>query len=280
VDGVPSLVDAGTSLVTKKRTPARTRPIIEAMIRVLIVDDEPDARERIRRLLALHPDLEIVGEAADGEQALHAMEEQRVDIAFLDIQMPHLDGLGVAELIPPDRMPVLVFVTAFDEYALRAFEAHAVDYLLKPYDRQRFDRALAKARTYLSGRGHVAGVRALVSSVRGTPYRKRIAVRSRDRTFVLRVDTIDWIEAQGSYVRLHTARQGFLIRESMRDMESSLDPARFLRVHRSSIVNIDRIEELKTDAHGELRLLLAGGVSVTVGRVYRAAVESALGLKI
>ena len=250
------------------------------MIRVLIVDDEPDARERIRRLAALHADVEIAGEAADGDEALQTIEDREIDLAFLDIQMPHLDGLGVAELIPRDRMPVLVFVTAFDEYALRAFDAHAVDYLLKPFDRQRFDLALAKARAYLTGRGHhTDGVHALVSSVRGTPYRKRIAVRTRERTFIVRVEAIDWIEAHGSYVRLHIGRHGYLIRESMRELEATLDPGRFLRVHRSSIVNIDRVEELKTDAHGELRLLLAGGANVPVGRVYRATVDAVLGLK-
>ena len=251
------------------------------MIRALIVDDEPDARERIRRLLTHHSDVEIAGEAADGEQALQLLgDDESINLVFLDIQMPLLDGFGVAELIPRERMPVLVFVTAFDAHALRAFNANAVDYLLKPYDRARFDAALAKARAYLASPGvWSAGVRALLASVGGTPYRARIAVRGRDRTLILRVDFIDWIEAQGSYVRLHTARRSFLIRESMRELESVLDPDRFVRVHRGAIVNLERVEEVQSDAHGELQLILAGARTVAVGRVYRTAVEAALGLR-
>jgi two-component system LytT family response regulator len=251
------------------------------VIRALIVDDEPDARERIRRLLTQHADVESVAEAADGEQALQLLgDDESINLVFLDIQMPVLDGFGVAELLSRERMPVLVFVTAFDEYALRAFDANAVDYLLKPYDRARFDAALQKARTYLASRAAFgAGMNALLTSVRGTPYRTRIAVRGKEKTLILRVDIVDWMEAQGSYVRLHTARRSFLIRESMRDLESTLDPARFVRVHRSAIVNIERVEEVQTDAHGELRLILTGGTDVAVGRVYRAAVEAALGLR-
>ena len=251
------------------------------MIRALIVDDEPDARERIRRLLTHHADVEIVGEAADGEQALQLLgDDESINLVFLDIQMPVLDGFGVAELLSRERMPVLVFVTAFDAYALRAFDANAVDYLLKPFDRARFDAALEKARAYLASRTRFgAGMNALLASVRGTPYRTRIAVRGKEKTLILRVDVVDWIEAQGSYVRLHTARRSFLIREPMRDLESTLDPARFVRVHRSAIVNIERVEEVQTDAHGELRLILTGGTDVAVGRVYRAAVEAALGLR-
>ncbi len=251
------------------------------MIRSLIVDDEPDARERVRRLLRLHEDVEVVGEAADGEEALQFLANHEADLVFLDIQMPLLDGFAVAELIPDDRMPALVFVTAFDEYALRAFDAHAVDYLLKPFDRARFDRALARARASVAASERLRPqVAAMLASARGTPYRKRIAVRGRGRTIILRVEAIDWIEAQGSYVRVHSGKQGYLIRESMRELEGSLNPARFLRVHRSAIVQLDRIDEVQTDAHGELRIVLTGGTVVPVGRVYRAALESALGVKL
>jgi two-component system LytT family response regulator len=251
------------------------------MIRALIVDDEPDARERVRRLLGLHPDIEIAGEAADGEEALHIVGEQDIDLVFLDVQMPLLDGFSVAELLPASRMPVLVFCTAFDEYALRAFDVHAVDYLLKPFDRARFDRALEKARAAVAASEHAQPeVAAMLASARGTPYRKRIAVRGRGRTLILRVEAIDWIEAQGSYVRIHTGKQSYLIRESMRELEASLNPARFLRVHRSAIVQLDRIDEVKTDAHGELRIVLTGGTIVPVGRAFRASLEAALGVKL
>lgn len=251
------------------------------MIRALIVDDEPDARERVRRLLALHPDIEIAGEAADGEEALHLLGQHDIDVLFLDVQMPLLDGFSVAELIPAGHVPAIVFVTAFDEYALRAFDVHAVDYLLKPFDRARFDRALERARAKLGASGAMQPeVAALLTSARGTPYRRRIAVRGRGRTVIVRVDAIDWIEAQGSYVRIHVAKHGYLIRESMRELEASLNPARFLRVHRSAIVQLDRIDEVQSDAHGELHLVLTGGTVVPVGRAFRAALEAALGVKL
>jgi two-component system, LytTR family, response regulator len=250
-------------------------------IRTLIVDDEPLARRRVRELLAKEADVEIVGEAADGPAAVALVRELTPDLLFLDIQMPELDGFGVLEQIGPRSIPALVFVTAFDRFALRAFEAHALDYLLKPYDDQRFAGTLERVREQLRHRD--AGdlerrVRDLLSDVRGgTAHLERLAVQSGSRSILIPVDEIDWLEAEGKYVRLHVREHAYLIRDTLSRLESALDPAQFLRVHRSTIVNVQRIGEVEAFVRGEYILYLRNGTRLRSGRAYRSAIQRLLG---
>ena len=248
------------------------------MIRALIVDDEPLARERIAMLLGRHPDVAIAGECGDGESALDLLLKDEIDLVLLDVQMAGIDGLAVAELIPADRLPVIVFVTAYDEYALRAFRAHALDYLLKPVQAERFDSALARARTYLLGRDHETQLLSLRRELHGGAYRRRVAVRKGDRIVIVRTDDIEWLEAQGNYIRIHTAEGGFLTREPLHQFVSTLDPSRFLRVHRSAVVNIERVRELRIDDEGRLSVVLAGSQVLRAGAAYRAQVEDVFGI--
>jgi len=248
------------------------------MIRALIVDDEPLARERLAILLGRHDDVEVSGECADGESALDRLLHEDIDLVLLDVQMSGIDGLAVAELIPSSRLPVIVFVTAYDEYALRAFGAHALDYLLKPVNADLFDRALDRARTYLRGRDQQEQLLSLRRELHGGMFRRRVAVRKGDRIVVVRTEAIEWLEAQGNYVRLHTAETSYLTREPLHQFASTLDPASFVRVHRSAIVNIDRVRELRIDDESRLSLVLSGAHVVRAGAAYRAQVEDAFGI--
>jgi two-component system, LytTR family, response regulator len=250
-------------------------------IRTLIVDDEPLARLRVRELLAKEADVEIVGEAQDGPDAVSLVRELTPDLLFLDVQMPELDGFDVLEQIGPRAIPALVFVTAYDRFALRAFEAHALDYLLKPYDDQRFAGTLQRVREQLRYRG--AGelerrVRDLLADVRGgASHLERLAVQSGSRSILLPVDELDWLEAEGKYVRLHVREHAFLIRDTLTRLESVLDPARFLRVHRSIIVNAERIREVEPFFRGKYILYLRTGVRLESGRAYRSVIQRLLG---
>jgi two-component system, LytTR family, response regulator len=250
-------------------------------VRALIVDDEPLARLRVRELLAKEADVEIVGEAPDGPSAVSLIRELRPDLLFLDIQMPDLDGFGVLEQIGPRAVPALVFVTAYDRFALRAFEAHALDYLLKPYDDQRFAGTLQRVREQLRYRGAdelERRVRDLLADVRGgASHLERLAVQSGARSVLLSVDEIDWLEAEGKYVRVHAREQAYLIRNTLKGLEAALDPARFLRVHRSIIVNVDRIREVEPYVQGEYVLYLRNGTKLKSGRAYRSVIQRLLG---
>jgi two-component system, LytTR family, response regulator len=250
-------------------------------IRTLIVDDEPLARLRVRELLAKEADVEIEGEAKDGPTAVTLVRELTPDLVFLDIQMPELDGFGVLEQLGARRIPALVFVTAYDRFALRAFEAHALDYLLKPYDDQRFAAALERAREHLRYRSAddlERRVRELLADVRGGPRRvQRLAVQSGARTILLPVGDIDWFEAEGKYVRLQVGARSYLLRDTMRKLEAALDPGRFLRIHRSIIVNVERIREVEAYFRGEYILFLRDGTQLRSGRSYRRAVQRLLG---
>jgi two-component system, LytTR family, response regulator len=250
-------------------------------IRALIVDDEPLARLRVRDLLAKETDVVIVGEAPDGPTAVSMVRELRPDLLFLDIQMPDLDGFGVLEQIGPRAVPALVFVTAYDRFALRAFEAHALDYLLKPYDDERFAGALQRVRERLRHRDNgelERRVRDLLLEVRGgASHLERLAVQSGSRSVLIPVDEIDWLEAEGKYVRVHAREQAYLIRNTLKGLESALDPARFLRIHRSIIVNVDRIREVEAYYQGEYILYLPNGTKLRSGRVYRSVIQRLLG---
>jgi two-component system LytT family response regulator len=241
-------------------------------IRALIVDDEALAREKLRTLLAREPDVEIVGECRDGAEAVAAIPRQAPDLVFLDVQMPEVDGFAVLEALDPAQVPALVFVTAYDKYALRAFEVHALDYLLKPFDRARFQKTLARARAELArASGAALGPRleALLAGLRATrPYAERLVVREGGRVFFLRVAELDWIESAGNYARLHAGGDEHLIRETMKALEARLDPDRFVRIHRTAIVNLDRIATLKPGFHGEYVVALRGGRELTSSRGY------------
>jgi two-component system LytT family response regulator len=262
-------------------------------IRTLIVDDEVLARRRIHNLLRGREDFEVIGECANGREAVKAITERLPDLLFLDVQMPDLDGLGVlAQVQASGRMPVTVFVTAYDQYALKAFEFHAVDYLLKPFDDERFERALAWARTQLE-REHFSGFTQRISELlEGQATRTqakelappapvksptRLAVKSAGRVQFVRTDEIDWIEAESYYVRLHANGKSHLLRETLGSLESQLDPSRFARIHRSTIVNIDRIKELQPQSHGEYTVILHNGARLRLSRSYRDKLRTILG---
>ena len=249
-------------------------------IRTLIVDDEPLARERLAGMLAAEPDIEIVGQCRDGEEAVRAIVEQTPDLVFLDIQMPQMNGFEVLEAVGGERMPLVVFVTAHDQHALRAFQVRALDYLLKPFDRERFRDTLQRARKQVEREdGGEIGRRllALVKDMRrDQPRSDRLVVKSGGRLFFLRADEIDWVEAAGNYVRLHVGSTSYLLRETMNAIEGRLDPEKFFRIHRCRIVNMERIQELQPWLNGEYAVLLRTGTRLTLSRGYREKLQERL----
>lgn len=250
------------------------------MLKALIVDDEPLARDCVRLALEHESDVEVVAECADGDEAIAAIQELEPDIVFLDVQMPGTGGFDVVREIGPNEMPAVVFVTAFDEHALRAFEVHALDYVLKPFDDERFADAVDHARRTILGRrdeeSFRRGLSALMDEVRGGPggerrYASRLMVRLRDRIHFVRTEDVDWFEAAGNYVRLHVGDKSHLIRSTMSALEEQLDPTRFVRIHRSTIVNLDRIREVQPWAGGDYLAILEDGRQLRISRGYRDA---------
>jgi two-component system, LytTR family, response regulator len=239
-------------------------------IRTLVADDEPIARARMMSLLRDEPDIEVIGECATGPQAISAIERNSPDLVFLDIQMPQIDGLTLARTLGR-AMPAVVFVTAYDEYALGAFEVHALDYVLKPYSAERFKSALGHARQHLSAR-RGAGAQAPAPE-----RRDRLVIKSSGRIYFIRTRDIDWCEAAGNYVRLHVGPQTHLVRGTMGHIESQLDPKQFVRIHRSTIVNVDRIQELHSSFGGEYVVLLHDKTRLTLSRGYRDGLQAKLG---
>jgi two-component system, LytTR family, response regulator len=242
-------------------------------LRTLIVDDEPLARDGVRMHLEDQHDIEVIGECADGEEALAMIRATEPDLVFLDVQMPGLDGFGVLEALRDGRMPEIVFVTAYDQFALQAFESYALDYLLKPYDADRFQRSLDRVRTHLRGRRRIeadARLLRMLDEMRSRPqYLERIVVRSGGRILILRIDDIDWIEAAANYVKLHVGGRTYLLRETMTRMEQQLDPERFVRIHRSTIVRVDRIRMLEPLFQGDYLVILEDGSRLPSSRGYR-----------
>ncbi|MDT4967595.1 MAG: two-component system, LytTR family, response regulator [Acidobacteriota bacterium] len=242
-------------------------------IRTVIVDDEPLARRGIRALLKEEKDVEIISECRNGREAVTAIEEQGPDLVFLDVQMPELNGFDVLEAIGAERMPSVIFVTAYDKYALRAFEVHAVDYLLKPLDGERFIGAMQRARLQIEGNGlHKLSrqLQSLLADLKpNQKYTERLVIKSAGRIFFLGVGEIDWIEAADNYVRLHAGRESHLLRETMNSLEKKLDPDQFLRVHRSRIVNVRKIKQLQPLFRGEYDIMLQDGQRLESGRGYR-----------
>jgi two-component system LytT family response regulator len=252
------------------------------MIRTLIVDDEPLARERVRSLVADQAELELVGEASDGDQAVEAILGQQPDLVFLDVQMPKQTGFDVIREIGAGNMPAVVFVTAYDQYAIKAFDVHAVDYLLKPFDRERFEGAVDRARKQLEAEDGGALKTQLMQLVRdlqpaAVVKQDRIVVKSGGRLFFLRIDEIDWIEAAGNYVRVHVGKEAHLIRETMNAIEGRLDAKMFLRIHRSRIVNMERVKELHPWFNGDYAVILRDGTKLMLSRGYRDKLQERLG---
>jgi len=250
-------------------------------IRTLIVDDEPLARERIRKLLQKEADIEIVDESADGSEAVSAVGKHQPDLVFLDVQMPELDGFGVVERLDRRAMPVIVFVTAYDRFALRAFEVHALDYLLKPFDSERFRNALERAREHIRRRqtGELSErIGELLADLKtGGKHLDRLAVKSAGKVLFLRVEEIDWIEAADNYVNLHIGNECHLHRETMAALEIRLPAQNFMRISRSTIVNIERIKELQPLFHGEYSVILRNGTRLTLSRSHREKLNRLLG---
>jgi len=241
--------------------------------RALIVDDEPLARQRIRHLLQKEEDFEVIGECADGVEAVKAIEDLNPDLVFLDIQMPELDGFGVIEEVGADRMPPTLFVTAYDQHALKAFEVHALDYLLKPFDPERFQQALVRARRWCAG-GAESDARpnldALVSGIREEhPWVDRLLVRLGDRHLLVKTQHIQWIEAEDNYIRMHVEGTSYLLRQTMAGILARLDPHQFRRIHRSAIVNLDCIKELQPWTSGDHLVIMRDGTKLTLSRTYR-----------
>jgi two-component system, LytTR family, response regulator len=250
-------------------------------IRTLIVDDEPLARERLASLLAAEPDIELVGQCRDGEEAVTAITDHSPSLVFLDVQMPQMNGFEVIEAVGSERMPLVIFVTAYDQHALKAFQVRALDYLLKPFDRVRFTEALQRARKQIDrdetgdlGRRLMALVKDLR---RDQPRAERLVVKSGGRLFFLRADEIDWVEAAGNYVRLHVGPTAHLLRETMNAIEGRLDPEKFFRIHRSRIVNMERILEMQPWLNGEYSVVLRTGTRLTLSRGYREKLQERLG---
>jgi two-component system LytT family response regulator len=244
-------------------------------IRVLIVDDEPPARARLRLLLEKESDVEVVGECSDGIQAIGRIQTDAPDLVFLDIQMPGANGFSVVQHIGADAMPMVIFATAYEGYALRAFEAHALDYLLKPYEDERFHAALDRAREQLQRAAPETDVRlstleAFLGGAERRAFPDVFAIRAGDHYQIVRVADIRWIQAEGSYVRLHLVKGDRLMRHSIRNMEQNLlDPQHFLRIHRSTIVNLASVVAIEPTARAEYNVVLDDGTRVTCSRGYR-----------
>jgi len=252
-----------------------------APTRVLIVDDEPLARERIRTLINEDASFEVAGEAGDGAAAAQAIAALNPDLVFLDVQMPGSDGFDVIDAVGADKMPFVVFVTAYDRYALRAFDVHALDYLLKPFDRERFRQALTRANQQIDKRqeGEIEKrLAAIVNDLRPAKARAdRFVVKSGGRIFFVRTSEIDWIEAAGNYVKLHVGNDSHLIRETMTNVEAKLSPEMFVRIHRCHIVNIEQVRELQPWFNGEYVVFLKNGTRLTLSRGYRERLQDRVG---
>ena len=245
-------------------------------VRTGIADDEPLARERIQSLIAGRPGYEIVAVCKDGAEAVSAIASQDLDLLFLDVRMPHFDGFQVLEAMGTGSAPAVIFVTAFDDYAVRAFEVSALDYLLKPFDRARFEKTLARfEEQWAIGKTARAAVGQELReflrtfrSARTDSYASRFAVKSPAGIYFIRADDIDWIDSAGNYTALHAGSRKHLIRETMKSVEARLDPEKFIRVHRSAIINVDRLRKLQPYFHGEYVVTLQDGTTLTSSRGY------------
>jgi len=247
-------------------------PLISNTLRAVIVDDEELARLFLREMLRPHQEVEIAAECANGFEAVKAIGEIRPDILWLDVQMPKLNGFEVLELIEPG--PAVIFVTAWDQYAMQAFDAHAVDYLLKPFSAERFEVALGRAKSRLGERRLPAGLAQAARSPGQFP--RRIVVKDGPRVHIIPIEKLDYVEAQDDYVALHSAGKSYLKQQPIAALEESLDPARFVRIHRSAIVNLDCIKELQPWFRGDYKVMLNDGTELTLTKNHREKLESRL----
>jgi two-component system LytT family response regulator len=261
------------------------------MIKTVVVDDEPLARRRILRLLKAEPDVEVVAECSDGREAIEAIRQHQPDLIFLDVQMPEIDGFGVLQALEPTQVPLVIFTTAYDQYAVRAFEVHALDYLVKPFDPERFRSAFQRARDQLervqaSDQNQrlislleqlAAQARAGDGATGGDRYLDRLMIRSGGKIFFVKTAEIDWVEAAANYVRLHVGRESHVIRETISNLAERLDPTHFARIHRSTIVNLDRVKEMQPWFSGEYIVILRDGTRLKLSRGYRERLEEQLG---
>lgn len=249
-------------------------------LRIAIADDEPAARRRLRRFLQSQPDCDIVAEYSDGASLLRSIPESAPDLLFLDVRMPELDGLSALSRLPAGNRPVVVFTTAHADYAVGAFEIEATDYLLKPFDQNRFETALARAQARLAqrGAGRVPEMDEPTAEPAAQPaIAETLLVKSRGRILVLKTDQVDWIEAAGKYVRLHAEQVVYLLREPLHRLADRLDSRKFVRIHRSTIVNFERVREFQPAFHGDFQVVLHDGTELILSRSFRAAVEARLG---
>jgi len=245
-------------------------------LEVIIADDEPLARKKLRMLLVKDAEVCIVKECGTVQQTVDAVNAKRPDLLFLDIQMPDGEGFAALERFTPEAMPVVIFTTAYDQHAVRAFEAHALDYLLKPFDEGRFRKSLARAKSYLAATSSAQTLSGPIDSlgpVADAKRRERLVFRSEGRMVVLNLSEIDWVEAASNYVRLHVGGASYLVRSTVAETEARLDPRRFVRIHRSIIVNVDRIKELKACNSGEFIVTLTRGKQLPASRGYRQNIE-------
>ena len=249
-------------------------------IRTLIVDDEELARERLRSLLSREPRIEVIGEAGDGKSAVSTIEKEKPDLVFLDVQMPELNGFEVLDALEEDSRPNVVFCTAHDKFALKAFDVHAVDYLLKPFDRERLQKALDRAITKVESqkRGEKDGsVSAVLKEVKPATPVERLLVKADGRVLLIKVEDIDYVEAADNYVNLRVGKESHMMRETMSSLEQRLPPDRFMRISRSTIVNVERIQELQPMFHGEYVVVLKNATKLTLSRSYRDKLDRLLG---
>ena len=256
-------------------------------MRVLVVDDEAPARQRLIDLLHMDPQVGAILEATDGQAAVEMIQSRQFELVFLDVQMPELDGLGVVDAVGAASMPLTVFVTAYDQHAIRAFEANALDYLLKPFSDERFEGAMARVKTRLDERSLREFSQRILKMASAAPAAAalanqerrwdRLVVKSGGSTRFIRVVDIDWIEAAGVYVNLHVGGRELLYRAALNELAEKLDPRRFVRVHRSAIVNMESILQLEPISHGEFDAVLKNGSRTRVSRTYRTQLEKRLG---
>ena len=249
-------------------------------IKTLVVDDEKPARVRLLELLQRHPDVDVVGTASNGHEALQVLRRVSPQLLFLDVQMPQLDGFDVLRRLTPEELPITIMVTAYDKYAVQAFDAHAIDYLLKPFSDERFEHALARARKYLDsaeGRGLADQLSAATEERHSVDarsgYLERLVLKSHGCITFLDVNEVDWVEAAGVYLYLHAGAKRHLYRSSVTQLLQRLDPHRFVRIHRSAAVNTARIRELRAMSHGDFTLILKDGTELTLSRGYRPQIE-------
>jgi two-component system LytT family response regulator len=250
-------------------------------IRVLIVSNESATRQYLREVIQTRPEMKIIAECANGIEVLQLIKEHLIDLMILDIEMPEANGFAALEIIPAEKLPCVIFITSHERFALRAFEFNAVDYLLKPLNAERFEKALTRARKQILNDSHHLldkQIFFILKAIKNRPeYNERFIVKNNGHMVFIKTEEIDWVEAEGNYVRLHSGKEAHLLRETISALESQLDPKRFLRVHRSTIVNVDRIKELQSWFHGDYRIILRNGKELMLSRSYRDRLNGLFG---